>query len=528
MSFPSRRARIVMLAGVATLGIAGTASASSAVYTTDTNQLQITVDGVPGPDPDRVTCEGGFVKFNGADPTRVPADGKTTTGCGASVSLKVDEPDLNTATNNTLDLRGITRAEWAGLATSTTPFAINMGGGNDTVFGSEFSEVITPGNGDDIVNANAGDDTLVWKPGQASDVMNGGDGRDTVLDEGGNVDEQFVIKPKAGDPARVDASRLNNPFTLDIDAEKLVVNGNGGNDSITGNVGVAGLIKTEMNGGDGNDVLVGTDGDDIQRGGPGNDDVSGARGNDDMAGDDGDDVLRWNPGEGTDKFEGGAGNDIAQDNGGAAAEHFVVSANGARFTATRDNGAPFFLDVGTTETLDLNAAGGDDSVDVNGGLGALKVDADLGDGNDSIKARNDTAQVIDGAAGTDTADVDATDQVTNVENVTGAAKAKPKAKLKVKKLQLKNGSVKIKASLPAGASTAKGKIRILRGKARYGTKNVTLKPGKAQTFKVKITKAARIKVAKAPGKKLKVTLKMKLTDAAGTTATASKKLNLKG
>jgi hypothetical protein len=525
MSLKSRRARIVTLAGVATLGIAGTASASTAVYTTDTNQLRITVDGAPG--TDRITCEGGFVKFNGADPTRVPADGKVTTGCAASTSLVADEPDKTTATANTLDLRGITRAEWTGLAAATTPFSITMGGGNDTVFGTEFADSIAPGNGDDAVNGNAGDDLMIWRPGEASDVMTGGDGRDTVLDEGGNGDEQFVIKPKVGDPTRVDASRINNPFTLDIDAEKLIVNGNGGNDSITGNVGLAALIKTEMNGGDGNDVLVGTDGNDIQKGGAGNDDVSGARGDDDMAGDDGDDILRWNPGEGTDKFEGGAGNDIAQDNGGAAAEHFIVSANGQRVTATRDNGAPFFLDIGTSETLDLNTAGGDDSVDVNGGLGALiKVDANLGDGNDSIRARNDSAQVIDGAAGTDTAAVDATDQVTNVEKLTG--KAKPKAKLRVKKLRLENGKVKVKASLPAGASEAKGRIRILKGKTLYGSKKITLKAGKAQTFSVKITKAARIKVAKAPAKKLKVTLKIKLTDAAGTTAVASKQLNLKG
>jgi RTX calcium-binding nonapeptide repeat (4 copies) len=524
MSLPSRRARIAMLTGVATLGIAGTASASTAVYTTDTNQLQITVDGAPG--TDLITCDvNGKIKFNGADPTRVPADANVETGCAAPVSLKVDEPDLTTATANILDLRGVTRKEFTGLAASATPLAINMGGGNDTVFGTEFADVITPGNNDDVVDGNAGDDTLVWNPGQASDVMNGGDGRDLVVDNGGGVDEQFVIKPKDGNPTRVDASRINNPFTLDIDAERLQVNGNGGNDSITGNIGVGGLIKTEMNGGDGNDVLVGTDGDDVQRGGAGNDDVSGARGNDDMGGDDGDDILRWNPGEGTDKFEGGAGNDIAQDNGGAAAEHFIVSANGARVTATRDNGAPFFLDIGTSETLDLNTAAGDDTVDVNNGLGALiKVDANLGEGNDAINARNDSAQVIDGDAGTDTAKVDATDQVSNVEKVKAPGKAKAKAKLLTKLLKLDDGKVKVQLSLPKGAATAKGNIVITRGKARYGSKKITLKPGKKSTFSVAFTKNARVKVAKAPGKKLKVKLQIKLNGGATTT----QQLNVQG
>ena len=423
MSLPSRRARVVLLAGVATLGIAGTASASTSVYRTDTNQLQITIDGAPG--TDTITCEGGLVKFNGADPTRVPADPpKVTTGCAASTSSSSPSPISVRHRQHDRPARHHPRRVDRARRRRET---IDMGGGKDHVIGSEFAEVIAPGNGDDVVDAGAGDDTLVWRPGQASDVMNGGDGRDTVLDEGGNGDEQFVIKPKAGDPTRVDASRINNPFTLDIDAERLVVNGNGSVDNIAGSPGLAGLITTEMNGGDGNDVLVGTDGNNMQRGGPGNDDVSGARGNDDMAGDDGDNILRWNPGEGTDKFEGGAGTDIAQDNGGAAAEHFVVSANGQRVTATRDNGAPFFLDIGTTETLDLNTAGGDDSVDVGNGLAALiKVDADLGEGNDSIRARNDSAQVIDGAAGSDTATVDKTDQVSNVEKVSGKGKTKAK------------------------------------------------------------------------------------------------------
>ena len=78
---------------------------------------------------------------------------------------------------------------------------------------------------------------------------------DTVLDIGGGADEQFVVKPKAGDPSRVDASRINDPFTLDIGGtEKLIVNGNGGNDTITGSVGLADRDHARVNGGDGNDA----------------------------------------------------------------------------------------------------------------------------------------------------------------------------------------------------------------------------------------------------------------------------------
>jgi RTX calcium-binding nonapeptide repeat (4 copies) len=539
MRMPSRRTRVALLAGVATLGIAGTASASTAVYTTDTNVLELTIDGAPG--IDKVECIAGKVKFNGADPTRVPADGKTETGCAASVGLEVDEPDKTTATSNAVDLRGITRSEWTGLATATSPFAINMGGGNDTVFGTEFADAITPADGDDTVNANDGADTLIWNPGHDSDVMNGGDGRDTVVDNGGGGDEQFVVKPKVGDPNRVDASRINNPFTLDVDAEKLVVNGNGGNDSITGSVGLAGLIKTEMNGGDGDDVLVGTDGDDVQKGGAGNDSLTGARGNDDKSGDDGDDTLTWNPGDGSDKFEGGAGSDVAVDNGGGAAEHFIVSANGQRVTATRDSGAPFFLDIGTSETLDLNTGGGDDSVDVNSGLAALlKVDVNLGDGNDSIKARNDSSQLIDGAAGADSAQVDATDVVSNVESVDAPVVAPPvvtppvvtppadttapNAAIVSKKLAVERGKARVKLSLPAGESASTGRIELKRRGKVVGSKAIALTGGETKTFKIALNRKTRNALADAG--KLKATVKIELTDAAGNTGNVSQKLKL--
>jgi hypothetical protein len=251
--------------------------------------------------------------------------------------------------------------------------------------------------------------------------------------------------------------------------------------------------------------------------------VLGARGNDDMQGGDGDDLLVWNPGEGTDKFEGGAGNDVAQDNGGAAAEHFVVSANGQRVTATRDNGAPFFLDIGTSETLDLNAGGGDDSVDVNNGLGALiKVDADLGDGNDAIRARNDSSQTIDGGAGTDSAQVDATDQVTNVETLDGV---KPKVAVVSKQLRVKRGKAALKLS---SASALTGTAKIVVKRRTVGSAAFKLAPGQARTLKITLKRKARIALAKDADGKLRATVKITAKDAAGLTAKASKRLNLKG
>jgi Ca2+-binding RTX toxin-like protein len=525
MQFPSRRTRIALLAGTATLAFAGTASAASTSdFNTATKVLSVTVE---GPDGVEVVCDDGAVKVDGGDPARDGARAGAT-DCAVPVELVVAEK-AGTTDGNDVDLRGVTRGDFTSLAKST----IDTGAGSDSILGTAIGDTIDPGDDDDKVSGLDGNDTLIWNPGDDSDEMNGGDGVDTVLDNGGGGDEEFVVKPRDGDPTRVDASRINNPFTLDIGgAERLVVAGGGGNDKITGSAGLADLIRTTMTGGDGNDVLVGTDGNDSLSGGPGNDSVTGARGNDDMAGDEGDDILIWNPGEGIDRFEGGPGNDIAQDNGGAAAEHFVVSANGQRVTATRDNGAPFFLDIGTSETLDLNAGGGDDSVEVNNGLAALiKVDADLGDGNDSIEARNDSAQIIDGGAGADRAEVDATDQVSNVETVAGvtagADRVAPKVQiLAARKLAIRGGRARVRVTCPAGETVCNGRIKIVRRGKVVGSAAIKLAGGQTKTVDVALARRTRVALAKAPRGKLAVKVRIRATDAAGNTGKVVKRLAL--
>jgi Ca2+-binding RTX toxin-like protein len=85
--------------------------------------------------------------------------------------------------------------------------------------------------------------------------------------------EDFEVKPLAT-PGRVQFDRTGptppGPFNLDIGtAENLQLNAGGGNDRIRGARGLAGLIKSSLNGDDGNDRIVATDGEDSVSGGKG-------------------------------------------------------------------------------------------------------------------------------------------------------------------------------------------------------------------------------------------------------------------
>ena len=82
-----------------------------------------------------------------------------------------------------------------------------------------------------------------------------------------------------------------------------------------------------MNGGLGNDILLGSEGDDLFNGGDGNDVAfMGA----------GDDTFVWNPGDDNDTLEGQAGFDTMLFNGANAAENINIVANGGRVLFTRD------------------------------------------------------------------------------------------------------------------------------------------------------------------------------------------------
>lgn len=250
-------------------------------------------------------------------------------------------------------------------------------GGNDLLFGGDGNDTLIGGTGDDQMFGQSGDDRMIWNPGEGTDLMEGGAGIDTAEVNGGNGAEAFSITANG---TRVRFDRLSPaPFSLDIGTtENLVVNANGGDDTITAGNGLAALIKLTIDGGAGNDTITGGDGADTLLGGDGNDLIVGGRGNDLAFLGAGDDVFVWNPGDGSDTVEGQNGNDTLLFNGANISEKIDISANGSRIRFTRDV-ANITMDVNGVEQLQFNALGGADTIAVHdlSGTDVKQVNIDL-------------------------------------------------------------------------------------------------------------------------------------------------------
>ena len=105
-----------------------------------------------------------------------------------------------------------------------------------------------------------------------------------------------------------------------------------------------------------------------------------------MNGGAGDDTLVWNNGDGNDHMNGDDGLDRIEDNLGAANDISQLKVVAGKVHYARDN-APFTLDVATSEVFELNTFGGNDTLDIAPGVGALiAVTVDAGSGDDRSRA----------------------------------------------------------------------------------------------------------------------------------------------
>jgi Ca2+-binding RTX toxin-like protein len=279
-------------------------------------------------------------------------------------------------------------------------------GGFDFLFGGAGDDVLTGGDADDQVFGESGNDHMIWNPGDDTDLFEGGAGTDIAEVNGGNGAEVFTLTANG---TRVRFDRLDPaPFSLDIGTtENLVLNMNGGNDSFSATGNLAPLIGVTVDGGAGNDTILGSNGKDTLLGGTGNDFVDGQQGNDVAFLGAGNDTFQWDPGDGNDVVEGQDGVDTLLFNGSAGAEIFEASANGGRVLFTRNLGN-IVMDLNDVEKITLNALGGTDSLTVNdlSGTDVTQIAVSLAGtlGGSAGDAASDTV-IVNSTNGDDVVDV---------------------------------------------------------------------------------------------------------------------------
>ena len=206
-----------------------------------------------------------------------------------------------------------------------------------------------------------------------------GDGQaDTVTVSGTGGNDQIQI---VGSLKDVTVSGLSEQVVITgpETGDTLRINGGAGSDTITAAGMTTAIMNLVLDGGAGNDTIIGGAGNDTLLGGDGNDAVNGGRGNDTALLGSGNDTFTWNPGDGSDTVEGQDGTDTLVFNGSNAVENFDISANGGRARLFRDVGN-ITMDLNSVERIKLNALGGADAITVNDltGTGVTQVAVDLG------------------------------------------------------------------------------------------------------------------------------------------------------
>jgi len=250
-------------------------------------------------------------------------------------------------------------------------------GGFDFLFGGRDNDTLTGGDADDQVFGEGANDRMIWNPGDDTDLNEGGAGTDTVEANGGGGAEVFTATANG---VRVRFDRVNPaPFSIDIGtSEKLILNAKGGGDRFSASGNLAALIAVTVDGGAGEDTILGSNGNDTLLGGDARDFIDGEQGNDTAILGAGDDVFQWDPGDGNDTVEGQDGFDRMLFNGANVAENIDISANGGRVRFFR-NVASVLMDLNDVEGIDFRALGGADDVVVNdlSGTDLTQVNSDL-------------------------------------------------------------------------------------------------------------------------------------------------------
>ena len=550
----SNARRLGALATVAAATALALPAAASAAVTGTVNGNTATLNGDDAPDTIIISSDNGQLRHN------------NLAGFNSSADF-----DSNVAGDQTL--------------TTAATLTINGGDGDDIIVGGPNADVINgeegndriPGfTGGDDVNGGDGNDVMIWNNGDGSDTNDGDAGNDLTLITGRNTTDDMTVANN-GPGRQLFTRAAPGGFTVDMGTvERLQLTPFAGDDKLVTQPDVTLPITVEagpgvdtITTGAGADLIQGGEGEDTLNGGPGGDRILGNQANDVMNGDAGDDTLVWNNGDATDEMNGGDGLDRIETNLGAADDVSQLKVQNGLVRYDRVN-APFGLSIATSEVFELNTFGGNDTLDVAPGLGALiAVDADGGEGDDrftggdeadtfrgglgndtldpgtgsdtadgqggddTLLLRDGIGDLAVGGTGTDSAIVDSLDAVAaDVENVDRAKSGAKALKIYKKAKVDRRYRAKIKIACDDSAiEGCEGRLYLL-GKAKIGGKKLEvllakgrydLDAGETKKVSVRLPKHAK-KLAKKG--KLKLKVQAVALNAAGDETVASKHVKL--
>ena len=179
------------------------------------------VNGGNGSEVFTLTANGTRVRFDRVAPAPFSLDIGTTESIVVNMN---GGDDTFTAGNGLASLIALTVDGGAGNDT------ITGGDGADVLFGGDGNDLVTGGRGNDTAQLGAGDDTFVWNPGDGSDIVEGQAGIDTLAFNGANIAETIDISANGG---RVRFTRDVAAITMDLNGvEKIAFSALGGADTI--------------------------------------------------------------------------------------------------------------------------------------------------------------------------------------------------------------------------------------------------------------------------------------------------------
>jgi len=307
------------------------------------------------------TSTSGYTASVDADQNLIQATASRWNGYDTK-EVKVDANDRNIKVANFVDVDINAQGSLAGIEVEVLDAKrgeVNTGAGDDRI------EVAMKSNGASkawnnmfTIDSGAGNDAIVMTNSKNSNYtsidINAGSGDDVI--------DISAVSAGSTDVSRVINGGSGNDFVLGSDSADFIdggtendyIMGNGGNDILSGGTGNdfidGGTGNDTINGGTGRDMLLGGEGNDVIEAGYGNDIIEGGSGEDRLFGDAGDDLIDGGIGE--DIIAGGEGNDILIGSEGEDTFlfDFAETADGQLVTHT---GHDYIVDIEEGETLNF-------------------------------------------------------------------------------------------------------------------------------------------------------------------------------